>query len=183
MKVLLKKNIGHLGNIGDVVEVSNGYARNYLLPQGVGAELTKDNLHRFESEKRRLIATEEETKAKQQVLAKEIEKASCTIIANATEEGHLYGSVVARDISVQLASQNLAVDPKCILLNEPIKKLDIYKVKVRLHPEVETTLKVWVVKGDESAVAPTSTVDEEGELEDIDDDESHGVDDDKVDES
>lgn len=170
MKVLLKKNITHLGNIGDVVEVSNGYARNFLLPQGVVAELTKDNLHRFESEKRRLIAKEEENKSKQQVLAKEIEKASCTIIANATEEGHLYGSVVARDIASQLASQNLAVDPKCILLDEPIKKLDIYKVKVRLHPEVETTLKVWVVKGDESTVASTTGVDGEVDLEESDGD-------------
>jgi large subunit ribosomal protein L9 len=160
MKLLLQKNIDHLGRIGDVVNVSTGYARNYLLPQGLAAELTKDNLHRFESMKRRLIALEEENKAKQQVLAKEIEKASCTIIANATEEGHLYGSVTARDVAAQLASEDLAVEPKCILLDEPIKELGIYKVKVRLHPEVETTLKVWVVKGDQAAGATAGLADE-----------------------
>ncbi len=161
MKLLLQKNIDHLGKIGDIVDVATGYARNYLVPQGYGAELTKDNLHRFESMKRRLIAQEEENKAKQQVLAKEIEKASCTIIANATEEGHLYGSVTPRDVSAQLASENLDVDPKCIQLDEPIKELGIYKVKVRLHPEVETTLKVWVVKGDDSAMPPPSDLEAE----------------------
>lgn len=151
MKLLLQKNIEHLGKIGDIVDVRPGYARNYLLPQGLAAELTKDNLHRFESMKRRLIAQEEENKAKQIVLAREIEKASCTIIANATEEGHLYGSVTERDIAAQLASEDLAVDPRWIILEEPIREMGIYKVKVRLHPEVETTIKVWVVKGDESA--------------------------------
>ena len=150
MKLLLQKNIDKLGQIGDVVEVSNGYARNYLVPQGFAAELTKDNLHRFESMKRRFIAQEEENKAKQQVLAKELEKASCTLIANATEEGHLYGSVTARDVASQITSEGLTLDPKCIMLDSPIKELGIYKLKVRLHPEVETTIKVWVVKGDDT---------------------------------
>jgi large subunit ribosomal protein L9 len=173
MKLLLQKNIEHLGAIGDIVEVPMGYARNYLIPYGFAAELTKDNIHRFESMKRRLIALEEENKAKQQVLAKEIEKASCTIIANATEEGHLYGSVTARDIAAQLATEHLAIDPKCILLEEPIKELGIYKVKVRLHPEVETAIKVWVVKGDDSATGARASVpaDEEADEEAAEEDE------------
>lgn len=150
MKLLLQRNIDKLGKIGDVVTVADGYGRNYLLPQGFAVELTPDNIHRFETMKRRLIAVEQETKEKFQVLAKELEKASCTIIANSTEEGHLYGSVTARDIAMQLASENLDVDPKCILLEEPIKELGIYKVKIRLHPDVECEAKVWVVKGDES---------------------------------
>lgn len=168
MKLLLQKNINPLGQIGDVVEVASGYARNYLLPQGLAVELTKDNINRFESMKRRLIAQEEETKATFQVLAKELEKASCTIIANSTEEGHLYGSVTARDIAAQLHSEGLSVDPKAIQLEAPIKELGIYKVRVRLHAEVECKTKVWVVKGDESAVAPPS---EDGE----DDEASEGV--------
>jgi len=154
MKLLLQKNINPLGQIGDVVEVASGYARNYLLPQGLGVELTKDNIHRFESMKRRLIAQEEETKAKFQVLAKELERASCTIIANSTEEGHLYGSVTARDIASQLHSEGLSVDPKTIELDTPIKELGIYKVRIRLHAEVECKTKVWVVKGDENSGLP-----------------------------
>lgn len=178
MRLLLQKNIEHLGTIGEIVDVANGYARNYLVPQGLAAELTKDNLHRFESMKRRLIAEEEENKTKQQVVAKEIEKAACTIIANATEEGHLYGSVTARDVAAQLASENLAIDPKCILLEEPIKELGIYKVKVRLHAEVETSIKVWVVKGDggvgSAPMADHSELDDDelsgADLGDVDDD-------------
>lgn len=150
MKLLLQKNIHPLGQIGDVVSVASGYARNYLLPEGLAVELTKDNINRFESMKRRLIAQEEETKQKFQMLAKELEKASCTIIANSTEEGHLYGSVTARDVANQLHSEGLSVDPKAILLDSPIKELGIYKVRVRLHSEVECKTKVWVVKGDES---------------------------------
>ncbi len=150
MKLLLQKNIQHLGKIGEIVDVNAGYARNYLLPKGLGVELTKDNINRFESMKRRLIQQEEETKAKFQVLAKELEKASCTIIANSTEEGHLYGSVTAKDIVSKLAEDDLTVEASAVQLEDPIKELGIYKVKIQLHPEVECKTKVWVVKGDES---------------------------------
>jgi large subunit ribosomal protein L9 len=153
MKLLLQRNVDKLGAIGDIVKVADGYGRNYLLPYGLAVELTKDNLNRFESVKRKLIAQEQETKEKFQLLAKELEKASCTIIANSSEEGHLYGSVGARDIARQLSSDGLEVDPKCILLDEPIKELGIYKVRIRLHPEVECEAKVWVVKGDDAGAA------------------------------
>ena len=150
MKLLLQRNVDKLGNIGDIVKVADGYGRNYLLPQGLAVELTPDNLNRFDLMKRRLIAMEKETKEKFGLLAKELEKASCTIIANSSEEGHLYGSVGPRDIARQLSSEGIDVDPKCVLLEQPIKELGIYKVQVRLHPEVECELKVWVVKGDDS---------------------------------
>lgn len=150
MKLLLQRNVEKLGNIGDIVEVADGYGRNYLLPYGLAVELSPDNLNRLELHKRKLIALEQETKEKYMVLAKELEKTSCTIIANSSEEGHLYGSVGARDIARQLASEGLEVDPKTVLLEEPIKELGIYKVKIRLHQEVECEAKVWVVKGDDS---------------------------------
>ena len=153
MQVILKEDVPNLGRSGDVVNVKPGYGRNYLLPQGFAVELTPDNINRFETMKRRLIAIEQETKEKQIVLAKELEKASCTIIANLSEEGHLYGSVAARDIAAQLAGDGVQVDQKSILLDQPIKELGIYMVKVRLHPEVECQLKVWVVKGDDPAEA------------------------------
>lgn len=150
MKLLLQKNVANLGKLGEIVTVANGYGRNFLLPKNYAVELTSDNLYRFEVMKRRLIAMEQETIQKFQLLAKELEKASCTIIANSTEEGHLYGSVAARDISHNFANEGLEIDPKCVLLDEPIKKLGIYKVRIRLHPEVECEAKVWVVKGDDN---------------------------------
>jgi len=173
MKLLLQRNVEKLGRIGDIVEVANGYGRNYLLPQGFAVELTPDNLNRFETMKRRLIAQEQENKERQIVLARELEKASCTIIANASEEGHLYGSVKAHDIAAQLASDGFQVDQKSILQEEPIKELGIYMVKVRLHPEVDCLLKVWVVKGDDPgearkrAATETSEPDAEGGLETV----------------
>ena len=163
MKLLLQRNIEKLGNIGDIVEVAAGYGRNYLLPQGFAVEVTADNVNRFEGMRRRLIALEQETKEKFEVLAKEIEKASCTVVTNASEEGHLYGSVSARDISAQFAAEDIEIEPKSILLAEPIKELGIYMVRIRLHPDVECEAKVWVVKGDESQVGSMDFLNEDGE--------------------
>ena len=163
MKLLLQRNIEKLGNIGDIVEVAAGYGRNYLLPQGFAVEVTADNVNRFEGMRRRLIALEQETKEKFEVLAKEIEKASCTVVTNASEEGHLYGSVSARDISSQFAAEDIEIEPKSILLAEPIKELGIYMVRIRLHPDVECEAKVWVVKGDESQVGSMDFLNEDEE--------------------
>ena len=145
MKLLLQRNVDKLGKIGDIVKVADGYGRNYLLPYGLAVELTKDNLNRFESVKRKLIALEQETKEKFQLLAKELEKASCTIIANSSEEGHLYGSVTARDIARQLSTDGLEVDPKCIVLDEPIKELGERAVEIRLQRDLVARVKVTVV--------------------------------------
>lgn len=163
MKLLLQKNVSGLGKLGEVVNVADGYGRNFLLPEGLAVEVTKDNLHRFEVMKRRLIAEEQETIEKFQLLAKELEKVSCTIIANSTEEGHLYGSVSGRDIASNLASEGLEIDARSVLLEEPIKKLGIYKVAVRLHPEVECEAKVWVVKGDDSGEGGKPVLPEQGD--------------------
>ena len=163
MKLLLQRNIEKLGNIGDIVEVAAGYGRNYLLPQGFAVEVTADNVNRFEGMRRRLIALEQETKEKFEVLAKEVEKTSCTVVTNASEEGHLYGSVSARDISAQFAAEDIEIEPKSILLAEPIKELGIYMVRIRLHPDVECEAKVWVVKGDESQVGSMDFLKEDGE--------------------
>ena len=168
MKLLLQRNIEKLGNIGDIVEVAAGYGRNYLLPHGFAVEVTADNVNRFEGMRRRLIALEQETKEKFEVLAKEIEKASCTVVTNASEEGHLYGSVSARDISAQFAAEDIEIEPKSILLAEPIKELGIYMVRIRLHPDVECEAKVWVVKGDESQVGSMDFLNEDEEADDDD---------------
>ena len=176
MKLLLQRNIEKLGSIGDIVEVPPGYGRNYLLPKGLAVEVTADNINRFEGMKRRLIAIEQETKEKFELLAKEIEGASCTVVTNASEEGHLYGSVTARDIAAQFVAEDIQVEPKSIVLPEPIKELGIYMVNIRLHPEVECEAKVWVVKGDESQVGSMDFLDEENEASSDDGDEEAGAD-------
>ncbi len=163
MKLLLQRNIEKLGNIGDIVDVPPGYGRNYLLPKGLAVEVTADNINRFEGMKRRLIAIEQETKEKFELLAKEIEGASCTVVTNASEEGHLYGSVTARDIATQFVAEDIEVEPKAIVLPEPIKELGIYMVTIKLHPEVECEAKVWVVKGDESQVGSMDFLEEDDE--------------------
>jgi len=153
MKLLLKKNIPDLGALGEIVEVKPGYARNYLIPQGFGMEVTNANLQWFEAQKRRLIAQEEESKEKLRLLASELEGASCTIIARATEEGHLFGSVTPKVIAEHLASDGFQVETKSIALEAPIKELGIYPIDIVLHAEVSAQIKVWVVKGDESSSA------------------------------
>ena len=163
MKLLLQRNIEKLGTIGDIVDVPPGYGRNYLLPKGLAVEVTADNINRFAGMKRRLIAIEQETKEKFELLAKEIEGASCTVVTNASEEGHLYGSVTARDIAAQFVAEDIKIEPKAIVLPEPIKELGIYMVNIRLHPEVECEAKVWVVKGDESQVGSMDFLDEDNE--------------------
>ena len=150
MKLLLKKNIPDLGALGQIVEVKPGYARNYLIPQGLAIEVNNANLQWFEAQKRRLIVLEEESKEKLRLLAQELEGTSCTIIARATEEGHLFGSVTPKVIADHLASEGIQVETKTIALEAPIKELGIYPVTVVLHAEVSAQIKVWVVKGDEN---------------------------------
>ncbi len=157
MRLLLKRNVASLGNLGDVVEVKRGYAQNYLIPHGYAIEVTQANLLWFEAQKRRLIQQEEETKAKLRLIAQELEGASCTIIARATEEGHLFGSVTPRDIAAHLKQEGFEVDPKTILLEKAIKEIGIYKVRIELHSDVSCEVKVWVVKSDEGALIDKET--------------------------
>ena len=154
MKLLLKKNVTDLGTLGQIVDVAPGYARNFLIPQGFAIEVNQANLQWFEAQKRRLIQLEEESKEKLRVVAQELEdpKTSCTIIARATEEGHLFGSVTQREIAQHLKTEGVELDPKTIQLEKPIKEIGIYEVNVQLHPEIAATLKVWVVKGDDEKV-------------------------------
>ena len=151
MRLLLKRNIPSLGTLGQIVEVARGYARNYLIPQGLAMEVSHANLQWFEAQKRRLIQQEEETKEKLRLIANEIEGTSCTVIARATEDGHLFGSVTQKDLAAHLSQEGFEVDAKSILLDKPIKELGIYKVTIELHPEVTSEVKVWVVKGDDEA--------------------------------
>ena len=144
MKLVLRKDVEKIGKSGDVVIVKDGFARNFLLPKGFAFIATKDNIGRVEEEKKKMVKNKEAEKSKAQELADKLNGLSCTISAEAQDD-NLYGSVTNSDIAKALEIEQIKVDRDDILLEEPIKKLGIFEVGVRLHPEVVTKIKVWVV--------------------------------------
>ncbi|MCD6521547.1 50S ribosomal protein L9 [Candidatus Calescamantes bacterium] len=146
MKVILRENISKLGRIGDVVDVKPGYARNYLFPRGLALPATEGNLKKVEEEKRIREKKEEKIKEEARNLARKLQKKSITIPVQVGEEEQLFGSVTAQDIANALVQEGFPIDKKHVVLEEPIKALGIYNVEIKLHPEVSTTIRVWVVK-------------------------------------
>jgi len=147
MEVILRQAVDNLGHPGDIVEVSAGYARNFLLPRGIAYEATPGNKKRIAQEKGRLEAAENARRDAADGVAKRLEEVSLTFSAKVGEEGKLFGSVTANDIAQQLHAQGFAeVEKRMIDLHEPIKALGVYKVPVRLHADVRPEVKVWVIK-------------------------------------
>lgn len=147
VKVLLRENVEKLGRIGDVVEVRPGYARNYLLPYGVALDVTPENVRRMEKEKARLLVLEEQRKADLSVVAARLAEASVTIVVQANEEGHLYGSVSPRQVAHALEEQGFPVEARMVVLEHPIKELGVVRdVEIHLHPEVVARIAVFVVE-------------------------------------
>lgn len=146
MEVILRQAVENLGKPGDVVKVSNGYARNFLLPRGVAFEATPGNLKRIAQEKERLEAEENQRRTAAQELATRLEQVSLTFSARVGEEGKLFGSVTPADIVHQLEQQGFQIEKRQIDLHEPLKTLGVFRVPVRLHAEVKPEIKVWVIK-------------------------------------
>jgi large subunit ribosomal protein L9 len=151
VELLLIHNVEHLGKQGDVVEVKRGYAYNYLLPQGLATVATEHHKRMVEKHRAKLEEIARERLAGLRSLLQELSRASVTIEANANDEGHLYGSVAAPEISRSLKQLDLMVAPEHIILQGPLKEVGLYTVKVRLAPEVEGDLKVWVVPSSSEA--------------------------------
>jgi large subunit ribosomal protein L9 len=147
MEVILRQSVDNLGHPGDIVKVSPGFARNYLLPRGLAYEATTGNKKRIAQEKERLEAAEGTRRASAQELAGRLEQVSLTFSARVGEEGKLFGSVTTADIAHQLDAQGFHIEKRMIDLHEPIKTLGVYKVPVRLHADVKPEIKVWVIKG------------------------------------
>jgi large subunit ribosomal protein L9 len=146
VEVILRQAVENLGHPGDVVTVSNGYARNYLLPRGVAFVATEGNKKRITQEKARLEAAENSRREAAQQLADRLGEVSITFAARVGEEGKLFGSVTAGDIAQQLEAQGHHVERRQIDLHEPIKALGVYRVPLRLHADVRPEIKVWVIK-------------------------------------
>ena len=145
MKVLLRRNISKLGHIGEVVEVKSGYARNYLLPQGLAVTPTELNVRAIEAEKQQYLEQLAREKSELEARAALVADKEVTITARANKEGVLYGSVGPAQIVAALGEQNLLIETENVVLAEPIRKLDKYEVKLRFSEEVSVSISVWVV--------------------------------------
>lgn len=146
MKVILRKNFDQLGKIGDLVEVKNGYARNYLLPRQIAYIATKGNIRALEEEKLQVAKKEVKELDAAKVLSAELENVSITIPVKVGEEDKIFGSVTSQNISDALKEKSYDIDKRKIDLEEPIKALGIYSVNIKLHSEVTAVVKTWVVR-------------------------------------
>jgi large subunit ribosomal protein L9 len=136
MHVILLERIGRLGQMGDVVTVKDGFARNYLLPQGKALRATEANRKRFERERAQLEARDLELKSEAQAVSAKLDGHSFIIIRQAGEGGQLYGSVSTRDIAVAVTEGGFSVERRQVMLDRPIKSLGLHEIRVTLHPEV-----------------------------------------------
>jgi len=146
VKVILLEEMASLGKAGDVIKVADGYGRNYLIPQKKAIEATSKNMKVWEYQKNLLKDKIGKVKKEAERLAEKIEGISCTISKQTGEEDKLFGSVTSMDIEESLKEEGIEIDRKKIILDEPIKKLGVYTIPIKLHPEVIANLKVWVVK-------------------------------------
>ena len=145
IELLLTEEVSSLGKQGEIVRVRPGYARNYLLPYGLATVATDANKRRVEKHRVAQAADRADKVKSLQELANAVNKYSVTLEANATPEGHLYGSILAIDISKALKAASYAVESDHVRLDGPIKELGMYTVKLHFASEIETEVKVWVV--------------------------------------
>ena len=146
MRLLLMKDVRKLGHIGDIVEVSRGYARNYLLPQRLATDPTEENIKAIEEDKK-IAAAERARKLKEfEALAEKIKDVTITIEAAANPEGTLYGGVHAKEIAEALHAQGFPVLPDHIVLDTPIRTLDNRTIKLEFTDEISAEVKLWVVR-------------------------------------
>lgn len=145
IQLLLIQSVEHLGKQGDVVEVKPGYARNYLLPEGLATIATDHHKRMVEKHRAKLLEIEKARLSSLRDLASTLAKQSITIEANANDEGHLYGSVGPSDIASGLKAVGFTVTPDQVRLEGPLKELGLYTIKIHLHSDIDAELKVWVV--------------------------------------
>ncbi|MDP9196724.1 MAG: 50S ribosomal protein L9 [Pseudomonadota bacterium] len=151
MEIILLERVTHLGQIGDVVTVKPGYARNFLLPQKKALRATKANREVFERQKAQLLARNQELKKEAEALAKKMGGLKVVVIRQAGETGMLYGSVNGRDIADAVKEKGFAVDRGQVSIASPIKALGLFQVQVDLHPEVPVNVTVNVARSEEGA--------------------------------
>jgi len=165
MEIVLMERIEKLGMMGDVVTVKNGFARNYLLPQGKALRATKKNMESFELQRAQLEARNLEQRKDAEAVAARMDDVSIILVRQASETDQLYGSVSFRDISDALTEAGYAVDRKQVALDHPIKMIGVAEVRIVLHPEVSVNVQVNVARSEEEAIAAVEAIDEAALLE------------------
>lgn len=146
MKIILRKDFESLGKIGDVVNVKDGYARNFLIPRKIAFTATPSAIRTLEEEKKQHARHEQKLISDANNLKSSVEKLSITIPVKVGEDDKLFGSVTNQDIALVINNLGFTIDKKSILLDEPLKSLGIFEVNIKLHSSVTATVKVWVVK-------------------------------------
>jgi large subunit ribosomal protein L9 len=160
MDIILLERVENLGGIGDVVSVKPGYARNFLLPRGKALRANEANKAKFEANRERIVQENAEKRAGAEADSKKLDGAKIVLIRAASDAGHLYGSVAARDIAEALTEANgIAVHKNQVVLNTPIKALGIHKVRVALHPEVSIEIEANVARSADEADLQAQGVD------------------------
>lgn len=149
MKVILREDVDKLGRMGDLVNVADGYARNFLLPRNLAALATTKNIKALEHEKRVIADRIKKEKMAAEDEAKKISAVSVSIPAQVGEEGKLFGSVTSKDIAEAIAAQGFAIDKKKIVLERPIKEIGTFMVPIKIHHDVTAQVKVEVIKAEE----------------------------------
>ena len=159
MQVVLLERIEKLGQMGDVVRVKNGYARNYLLPQSKALRATAENMKRFERQRGELEARNLERRKEAEDVAGRMSDVSCVLVRSASDMGQLYGSVNARDIAETLTGNGYKVERRQIVLDRPIKTLGLHEVRIALHPEVSIAVTVNVARSEQEAELQAKGID------------------------
>jgi large subunit ribosomal protein L9 len=152
-KLLLKESIKNVGRVGDIVEVSPGYARNYLLPKDLAVEPTPGNIKKIELRKKEIEKQERERREQQAAMLKQLESVEVTLQRRANEQGHLFGSVTATDIAQGLQAQGFNINPDDINLPGRLDRIERYSVQVKFADDLATDIKVWVAPDAESKAA------------------------------
>ena len=153
VKLLLKESIKNVGRVGDVVEVSPGFARNYLLPKDLAVQPTPGNIKKVEERRKEIERQERERREQQEALMKQLEGVEVTLERRANEQGHLFGSVTATDIAKSLQGQGFNVNPDDINLPGRLDRIDKYMVEVKFADDLATEIKVYVAPDSESKAA------------------------------
>ena len=156
MQVILLERVAKLGQMGDIVDVKPGFARNYLLLQGKALTASKENVARFESQKADLEARNLETRKEAEALAEKVDGEQFIVIRQASDGGNLYGSVTTRDAANVATENGFSVDRKQVIIRQPIKELGLHEVELHLHPEVIVTITLNVARSPEEAEVQAS---------------------------
>ena len=151
MDIILLEKVEKLGSIGDVVTVKNGYARNYLLPNKKALRANEANKKVFEANRKQIEADNEAKRGEAETASKDVDGKQIILIRASSASGQLYGSVTVRDIVEALAAEGAVVEKSMVILEKPIKTLGVFDVRVRLHPEVNTTIQANVARSDDEA--------------------------------